>query len=104
MKPWFEGGQTPLFQRLPQHKFPKTYVIPLLNVRLFIYFFSWYDNHELVFLAEVQRFVDIGKLDPSQPVNLKELFRVGIIRMPYRGVRLVARVCLWLFSALKTDF
>lgn len=75
VKPWFEGGQTPLFQRLPQHKFPKT----------------WYDNHELVFLAEVQRFVDIGKLDPAQPVNLKELFRVGIIRMPYRGVRLVAR-------------
>ncbi|GJD09394.1 50S ribosomal protein L15 [Galdieria sulphuraria] len=75
VKPWFEGGQTPLFKRLPQHKFPKT----------------WYDNHELVFLSEVQRLVDIGKLNPSQPVNFKELFRHGIIRMPYRGVRLVAR-------------
>ncbi|GJQ09586.1 hypothetical protein GpartN1_g1377.t1 [Galdieria partita] len=75
VKPWFEGGQTPLFKRLPQHKFPKT----------------WYDNHELVFLSEIQRLVDIGKLNPSQQINLKELFRLGIIRMPYRGVRLVAR-------------
>lgn len=93
MKPWFEGGQTPLFKRLPQHKFPKTYVVGCYTEsKVLNNLFSWYDDHEIVFLSEVQRLVDIGKLDPSQRVDLKELFRHGIIRMPYRGARLVARV------------
>eukprot|EP00871_Galdieria_phlegrea_P004997 jgi/Galph1/5499/GphlegSOOS_G4170.1 len=87
VKLWFEGGQTPLFKRLPKHNFPQT----------------WYDNHEVVFLSEIQRLVDIGKLDASQKINAKQLFRFGIVRMPLRGIRLVAREREFFSSALDFE-
>ncbi len=71
----FEGGQMPIYRRLPKRGFknPFAKVYAPLN------------------LDRLQDAVDAGKLDPSQPVNLAALRKAGLISKPLDGIRLLAR-------------
>lgn len=70
----FEGGQMPLYRRLPKRgfnvPFPKEYV--------------------LVSLARLQKAVDAKKLDPKETVDAAALLKAGVIRRAKDGVRVVS--------------
>ena len=62
----FEGGQMPLYQRLPKRGFNKP-------------------NR----LAKLQAAVDAGKLDAKAPVDAEALIKAGVIRRAKDGVRVI---------------
>jgi large subunit ribosomal protein L15 len=70
----FEGGQMPLYRRLPKRgfnvPFPKEYA--------------------LVSLARLQKAIDANKLDPKDIVDAAALLKAGVIRRAKDGVRVVA--------------
>ena len=69
----FEGGQMPLYRRLPK--------------RGFVNIFS--KNYNTVSVGRLQQAVDAGKLDASAPVDGAALIAAGVIRRPKNGVRLL---------------
>ncbi len=69
----FEGGQMPLYRRLPKRGFTKW------RRKVF---------NELT-LRTLQAAVDNGKLDPSKDHNVNSLVESGILRRPKDGVRLI---------------
>ena len=71
----FEGGQMPLFQRLPKRGFNNPFG----------------KTFALVNLDRLQDAVDRGRLDPSGTITSETLTRAGVIRRLRDGVRLLAR-------------
>ena len=71
----FEGGQMPIYRRLPKRGFKNPFrkVYVPLN------------------LDRLQAAVDAGRLDPAQPVNLQALQGAGLVSKRRDGVRLLAR-------------
>jgi large subunit ribosomal protein L15 len=71
----FEGGQMPIYRRLPKrgfhHLFRKV--------------------HVPVNLDRLQAAVDAGRIDPAKPVDLLTLRAAGLISKRRDGVRLLAR-------------
>lgn len=65
---WFEGGQTPLFRRVPKHGFtnPFRQEFSIANVR------------------RLQALVDEGRLDAAEPVTPTDLEALGVIRSAER--------------------
>jgi large subunit ribosomal protein L15 len=74
----FEGGQMPLYQRLPKRGF----VNPTRK------------RYAVVNLGLIQKFVDAGKIDPAQPVTEEALVACGLVRRRLDGVRLLAKGAL----------
>jgi large subunit ribosomal protein L15 len=74
-KPGFEGGQMPIYRRLPKRGFNKPNAIEYNEVNL----------------GRVQAAFDAKKLDPGQPVTLEALVAAGVISHPYAGVRLLGQ-------------
>ena len=76
----FEGGQMPIYRRLPKrgfnnHRFAKTF--------------------ELVNLDRLQQAVDAGRLDAKKPVDRAALIAAGLVRKQRDdGVRLLGRGAL----------
>jgi large subunit ribosomal protein L15 len=70
----FEGGQMPLYRRLPKRGFKNP------NAKDF----------NIVSLARVQAAVDAKKLDAKDTVNAESLVKAGVIRRAKDGVRLLA--------------
>jgi large subunit ribosomal protein L15 len=66
----FEGGQTPLQKRLPK-----------IN-----HFDHFARDLELVTVGRLQRWIDTGRLDPSNAITMFELVRSGCIRRVKYGV------------------
>lgn len=71
----YEGGQMPLYQRLPKRGFNKP------NRKSFA----------VVNLGLIQKFVDAGKLDAGQPVTEEALAACGLVRRTLDGVRVLAK-------------
>ncbi len=71
----FEGGQMPLYQRLPKRGFN--------NVNR--------KEYAVVNLDRIEKFVEAGKIDPSQPVDEDALVASGLVRRKRDGVRLLGR-------------
>jgi large subunit ribosomal protein L15 len=71
----FEGGQMPLYQRLPKRGFNKP------NRKAFA----------VINLGALQKFVDAGKLDAKAPVTEEALVASGLVRRRLDGVRLLAK-------------
>ncbi|MFQ5984206.1 MAG: 50S ribosomal protein L15 [Alphaproteobacteria bacterium] len=71
----FEGGQMPLFQRLPKRGFNNPFRKAFVAVNL----------------DRLQEAVDRGKLDPSQTITAETLTKAGVVRRPRDGVRLLGR-------------
>ncbi len=71
----FEGGQMPLYRRLPKRGFHN-----LFRKRF-----------EVVNLDRLQAAVDAGKLDAKKPVDRAALVAAGLVRDSANGVRLLGR-------------
>jgi large subunit ribosomal protein L15 len=71
----FEGGQMPLHMRLPKRGFNKPNRAEWSEVNT----------------GALQRAVDAGRLDASQPVDLAALQAAGLITQPRDGVRLLGK-------------
>lgn len=70
----FEGGQMPLYRRLPK--------------RGFTYIFR--KDYREVSLGRLQSAIDAKKLDPSKTVDVAAMRAAGLIKTPRDGVRLLA--------------
>jgi len=69
----FEGGQMPLYMRMPKRGFNAINSTKLAEVNLY----------------RLQKAVDEGKLDPSKPVTAETLIAAGLIRRELDGVRIL---------------
>lgn len=70
----YEGGQMPIYQRLPKRGFNKP------NRKSFA----------VVNLSKIQEFIDNGKLDAAN-INEETLVSSGVVRRKLDGVRLLAK-------------
>ncbi|PIE15081.1 MAG: 50S ribosomal protein L15 [Rhodobacterales bacterium] len=71
----FEGGQMPLYQRLPKRGFNKP------NRKKFA----------VVNLGIVQKFIDAKKLDAGKVITEQALLEAGVVRRILDGVRILAK-------------
>ncbi len=71
----YEGGQMPLYQRLPKRGFNKP------NRR----------KYALVNLGILQKFIDAGKIDAEEVITEDVLVKSGIVRRRLDGVRVLAK-------------
>jgi large subunit ribosomal protein L15 len=70
----FEGGQMPLYRRLPKRGFNNIFR----------------KDFNVVSLARVQAAVDAKKLDATETVTAEALIKAGVIRRAKDGVRLLS--------------
>ena len=70
----FEGGQMPLYRRLPKRGFKNIFA----------------KKFNVVSLARVQQAVDAEKLDAKATVDAEALIKAGVIRRAKDGVRLLS--------------
>ncbi|MEV8467040.1 50S ribosomal protein L15 [Fluviibacterium sp. DFM31] len=71
----YEGGQMPLYQRLPKRGFNKP------NRKKFA----------VINLGILQKFIEAGKLDVANPVDEDALVASGLVRRKLDGVRVLAK-------------
>ncbi len=71
----FEGGQMPLYRRLPKRGFTNIFR----------------KHYAEINLGRLQRAIDAGRLDAKKPVTEEALRRAGLIKGRYDGVRLLAK-------------
>ena len=71
----YEGGQMPLYQRLPKRGFNN------INSK----------RHAVINLGILQKFVDAGKIDAKKPITEETLVESGLVRRVRDGVRLLAK-------------
>jgi len=71
----FEGGQMPIYRRLPRRGFnnPSRASFAVVN------------------LGRLQQAIDAKKLDANKPINAEALIAAGVIRRELDGVRVLAR-------------
>jgi len=70
----FEGGQMPLYRRLPKRGFRNLFA----------------KDFNTVSLGRVQQAVDAGKLDAKAVVDVAALIKAGVLRRAKDGVRVLA--------------
>ncbi|WP_020178182.1 50S ribosomal protein L15 [Methylopila sp. M107] len=71
----FEGGQMPLYRRLPKRGFTNLFATDLNEVNL----------------ARLQQAVDAGKLDAGKPVTEQALIEAGVLSKSRDGVKVLGR-------------
>ncbi len=71
----YEGGQMPLYQRLPKRGF---------NMRN-------PNKYAVVNFLVLQKFIDAGKIDASKPITEDSMVECGLVRRKLQGVRLLAK-------------
>ena len=71
----YEGGQMPLYQRLPKRGFNKP------NRKSFA----------VVNLGLIQKFIDAGKLDAKKAIDEDALIASGLVRRKLDGIRVLAK-------------
>jgi len=70
----FEGGQMPIYMRLPKRGFKKPNRVKLQELTL----------------GRLQEAIDAGKLDAGAAVNEEALVNAGVVRRKLDGIRLLA--------------
>ena len=70
----FEGGQMPLYMRMPKRGFNKPNKLSFIELNL----------------GRIQAAIDAGSLDARSPIDGKALVKAGLIRRELDGVRLLA--------------
>ena len=70
----FEGGQMPLYRRLPKRGFKNIFA----------------KKFTVVSLARVQTAIDAKKLDPKKTIDVEALIAAGVVRRAKDGVRLLS--------------
>ncbi len=71
----FEGGQMPIYRRLPRRGFHNPFR----------------KRFQVVNLGRLQKAVEAGRLDAAKPVTLAALREAGLVTKPRDGVRLLAK-------------
>lgn len=71
----YEGGQMPLYRRLPKRGFNKP------NQK----------HYAVVNLGLIQKFIDAGKLDAKAEINGEVMVASGLVRRVLDGVRVLAK-------------
>ncbi len=71
----FEGGQMPLYRRMPKRGFTNPFSKDFAEINL----------------VQLQRAVDKGAIDAGQPVTGKSLLAAGLVRKSRDGVKLLAK-------------
>jgi large subunit ribosomal protein L15 len=71
----YEGGQMPLYQRLPKRGFTKP------NRK----------EYAVVNLGLIQKFIEAGKIDASAPITEDVLVQSGLVRRKRDGIRVLAK-------------
>ena len=71
----YEGGQMPLYQRLPKRGFNN------INAK----------RHAIINLGILQKFIDAKKIDAKKPVDEDALVASGLVTNKRDGVRLLAK-------------
>ena len=71
----YEGGQMPLYRRLPKRGFTKP------NAK----------SYAVINLGLLQKFVESGRLDASQPITEDLLVASGVVRRKLDGIRVLAK-------------
>jgi len=71
----YEGGQMPLYQRLPKRGFNKP------NRKSFA----------VVNLGLIQKFIDAGKIDAKKAIDEDALIASGLVRRKLDGIRVLAK-------------
>jgi large subunit ribosomal protein L15 len=74
----FEGGQMPIYRRLPKRGFTNIFR----------------KNYVEVTTGRLQRAIDSGKLDPKSPVTSEALVASGVVRRLKDGLRLLVNGAL----------
>ena len=69
----FEGGQMPLYMRMPKRGFNNPFAKKLAEVNF------W----------RLEQAIEAGKLDPKKPIDAEALIAAGVIRRKLDGVRLL---------------
>ncbi|WP_349364499.1 MAG: 50S ribosomal protein L15 [Roseitalea porphyridii] len=70
----FEGGQNPLYRRLPKRGFTAPFAT----------------DYNIVSIARLEQAVEAGKLDAKKPVTAEALVEAGVLRRVKDGVRVLA--------------
>ncbi len=84
----FEGGQMPIYRRLPKRGFNP------LNPSTF----------SIVNIGRLQKFINEGSVDPSKEIDFKVLTSAGLIRRRSDGVRLLGNGTLDTKISIKVDY
>lgn len=71
----YEGGQMPLYQRLPKRGFNKP------NRKHF----------SVINLGLIQKFIDAGKINAADPITEDTLIKSGAVRRKLDGIRVLAK-------------
>ncbi len=71
----YEGGQMPLYQRLPKRGFNKP------NAK----------KYAVINLGLIQKFVDAGRLDAKAEITEDLLVETGVVRRKLDGIRVLAK-------------
>lgn len=71
----FEGGQMPIYRRLPKRGFTNLFA----------------REHAIVNIGEVQKAIDASKLDAGKPIDEAALVAARLVRRSRDGVRLLAK-------------
>ncbi len=71
----FEGGQMPLYRRLPKRGFHNIFR----------------KNYRVLNLGRLQTAIDAGKIDPKQPITEEALVAAGLIKTRRDGIRILAK-------------
>ncbi|MBL4918371.1 50S ribosomal protein L15 [Szabonella alba] len=71
----YEGGQMPLYRRLPKRGFTKP------NAK----------EYAVINLGLIQKFVEAGKLDASAEINEDALVAAGLTKSKHDGIRVLAK-------------
>jgi large subunit ribosomal protein L15 len=71
----FEGGQMPLYRRLPKRGFTNLFALDLNEVNL----------------GRLQQALDAGKLDAGKPVTEEVLIEAGVLSKKRDGVKVLGR-------------
>lgn len=71
----YEGGQMPLYMRLPKRGFNN------INTK----------RHAVINLGILQKFIDAKKIDAKKPITEEVLLASGLVRRVRDGVRLLAK-------------
>ena len=71
----FEGGQMPLYRRIPKRGFrpPHSKIWQVVN------------------LGQLQKAIDDGRLDAGQPIDIASMQAAGLFKKPLDGVRLLGK-------------
>jgi large subunit ribosomal protein L15 len=69
----FEGGQMPLYRRMPKRGFTNIHALKFAEINL----------------GQIQEGIDAKKLDPKQPINAETLVLSGLVRRKHDGIRLL---------------